>query len=200
MGDDQQTISTLRRAAQAAVRDHHLDSGVAAAAWSAAHAPHRRRGQALAIVASALAAVALATALSVWRGGGHHAVSPASGSACAGNVTTDPLPMWARGGFSSAGLNTPHVIGAHGDIIAVLFVQPRVHQPAGTYNKILWVAKAGYGPLHISAHLEGTSRAVTRELPNGPGPSYVDMPAAGCWEMSLSWAGYQDTLAVQYLP
>ena len=200
MDDEQHTISTLRRAAETAVREHHLDSGVAAAAWSAAHAPHRRREHALAIAAGVLAAVALATALSVWRGGGHHAASPTSGSACAGNVTTDPLPIWARAGFSPAGLNTPHVLGERGDIIAVLFVQPRAHQPAGTYNKILWVARAGYGPLHISAHLEGSTQAVTRELPNGPGPSYVDMPAAGCWQMSLSWAGYQDTLALQYAP
>lgn len=200
MADEQQTISTLRRAAEAAVRDHHLESGVAAEAWSAAHAPHRRHAHALAIAAGVLAVVALATALSVWRGSGHRTGSPAAGSQCAGNVTTDPLPTWARGGFSSAGLNTPHVLGEHGKILAVLFVQPRVHQPAGTYNKILWVARAGYGPLHISAHLQGTSQTTTRELPNGPGPSYVDMPAAGCWQMSLSWAGYHDTLALQYLP
>lgn len=200
MGDDQQTVTVLRRATEAAVRGHQLESGVADAAWSAAHAPQHRRGHALAIAAGVLGAVLVAIALLVGRGSDHHAVAPATGSACAGNVTTDPLPTWARAGFSTAGLNTPHVFGRQGDILAVLFVQLRVHQPADTSNKVLWVAKAGFGPLHISAHLEGSSKTVTRELPNGPGPSYVDMPAAGCWQMSLTWGGYHDSLALRYEP
>jgi hypothetical protein len=80
----------------------------------------------------------------------------------------------------------------------VLFVQLRVHQPPGVHNKVLWVARGGYGPLHIRAQLQGTSRTVTRLLPNGPGPSYVNMPAAGCWQMSLTWSGHHDTIALRY--
>lgn len=200
MSDDLQTITTVRRAADAAVRGHQLESGRAAAAWSAAHSPHHRRRHVLAIAAGVVGAVLVATALAVWRSGDHHAVAPATGSACAGNVTTDLLPTWARVGFSPAGLTTPHVFGTQGEILAVLFVQLRVHQPEDTGNKILWVAKAGYGPLHISAHREGSSQTVTRVLPDGPGPSYVDMPAAGCWQMSLTWSGYHDTLALRYEP
>lgn len=199
MGDEH-TVTTLRRAADAAVRDHRLEPGIAAAAWSAAHPPRRRARHRLAIAASVLGAACAATALAVWGTSGDHTTPPAGGSACAGNVTTAALPTWARAGFSPAGLHTPHVVSEHGQIIAVLFVDLRVHQPAGTFNKILWVARVGYGPLHIRAQLEGTSRTVTRDLPNGPGPSYVDMPAAGCWQMSLTWSGYHDTIALQYQP
>jgi hypothetical protein len=199
MSDDQ-TITTLRRAVDAAVRDHHLPPGAAAAAWSAAQTPRRAGRQRLAIAASVLATAAAATALAFWAGTDHHANPPASRSACAGNLTTAPLPAWARAGFSPAGLRTPHVISQHGQILAVLFVPLRVHQPAGTNNKVLWIAKTGYGPMRINAALQGTSRTATRVLPNGPGPSYVNMPAAGCWQMNLTWSGYHDSIALPYAP
>jgi hypothetical protein len=195
---DEQTMTVLRDAADAAVRDHRLEPGVAAAAWSAAHTPRRLAGHRLAIAAGVLGAAGVASALVVWGSTGGHPGPPAGGSACEGNVTTARLPSWARAGFSPAGLHTPHVLSDGGDIIAVLFVNLRVHQPAGTHNKILWVAKVGYGPLNIRAQLEGTSRIVARTLPDGPGPSYVNMPAAGCWQMSLTWSGYHDTMALRY--
>lgn len=128
-----------------------------------------------------------------------HANPPASGSACAGTVTTASLPTWARTGFTSAAVHTPHVVSNRGQIVAVLFGPLRVHQPSGTRNKILWVAKKGAGPLHIRAQLDGTSRTVTRTL-GDIGPSYVNMPAAGCWRMSLKWPPYHDTIALRYRP
>lgn len=194
---DEQTITALRRAADAAVRDHHLEPGVAAAAWSAGQAPRQRIGRRLAIAASVLGAASAAAALAVWGTSGGHANPPANGSACAGAVTTTALPTWARTGFTPRGFHWPHVVSDHGQIIAVLFGPLRVHQPAGTHNKVLWVAKTGYGPLHIRAQLEGTSRTVTRTLAD-IGPSYVNMPAAGCWRMSLSWSPYHDTIALRY--
>jgi hypothetical protein len=199
MGDEQ-TVTALRRAADAAVSDHHLEPGVAAAAWSAAHTPRRRAGHRWAIAAGVLGAAGAATAVAVWGTSGEHTIPPTSGSACAGNVTTAALPNWARAGFSPAGLHTAHVLSQHGQIIAVLFVNLRVHQSTGTHNKVLWVARGGYGPLHIRARLDGTSRTITRELPNGPGPSYLNMPAAGCWQMNLTWSGYHDSIALQYQP
>lgn len=197
---DEQTITELRRAANVAVRDHRLQPGFATAAWSAAHAPRRRAGHRMAIAASVAGAVAAATALTVWGSSSEHPNPPGTGSACAGNVSTAALPSWARAGFSPAGFHTPHVISDHRQIIAVLFVELRVHQPTGTHNKILWVAEGGYRPLHIRAQLQGTSRTVTSTLPNGPGPSYVNMPAAGCWQLSLTWSSYHDTIALQYQP
>jgi hypothetical protein len=196
---DEQTITALRRAADAAVRNHHLEPGVAAAAWTTAQVPPHRGRHRMAIAAGVLGAAVAAAALAVWGSSGEHANPPAGGSACAGTVTTAPLPTWARAGFTPAGLHTAHVFGDHDRIIAVLFVHLRVHQPAGTNNKILWVARAGHGPLHIRAQLEGASRTVTRRLPE-TGPSYVNMPDAGCWRMSLSWPGHHDTIALRYRP
>jgi hypothetical protein len=201
---DQQTIDELRRQTDTAVRDHHLDAGAGARAWSVAHgspAGSRTRSRlAPAIAISVLATAGVAISLTAWgnRGGGG---DPAGGgSACAGNVTTAPLPTWARAGFSPGGMRMPHVLGEHGRIVAIPFAGLRVHQPAGTNNKVLWVAKTGFGPLTIRATLEGTSQTATRLLPDGPGPSYVDLPAAGCWRMDLSWAGQHDSVALRYSP
>jgi hypothetical protein len=36
-------------------------------------------------------------------------------------------------------------------------------------------------------------------LPNGPGPSYVNMPEPGCWTLHLSWAGHTDQLSLRYV-
>jgi hypothetical protein len=198
---DEQTIAALRDAMSTAVRDHHLEPGAAATAWYSAHTLRQRAGYHLAIAASVLAVAGVAAALAVWSSRGPLPTSPPPNrSACGETATTAPLPTWARTGFSPAGLHTPHVISDQGQIVAVLFVPLRVHQPAGTYNKVLWVARVGHGPLHIRAQLQGTSQTVTTDLPNGPGPSYVNMPAAGCWQMSLTWSGYHDTIALQYQP
>jgi hypothetical protein len=144
-----------------------------------------------------LGAALVATAFAVWSGRDEHGSTP---SACARNVTTALLPVWARAGFSPGGFHWRHLVSDNGQMVAVLFGPLRVHQPAGTFNKVLWIARAGFGPLRIRAQLEGTSRTATRKLPNGPGPSYVNMPAAGCWHMSLSWPGQHDTIALQYRP
>jgi hypothetical protein len=39
---------------------------------------------------------------------------------------------------------------------------------------------------------------VTRVVVGGPGPSIIDLPAAGCWRVSLAWSGRTDTLDLQY--
>ena len=198
---DEHTITAFRDEMNTIVRDHHLQPGVAASAWQSARTPRQRARYHLSIAAGVLVVAGVATAIAVWNRGAAPATSPsANRSACAGSVTAAALPTWARSGFSAAGLHTPHVIGDHGQIVAVLFVPLRVRQPAGTENKVLWVAKVGNGPLTIRAQLQGTSQTVTTELPDGPGPSYINMPAAGCWQMSLTWSGYHDTIGLQYQP
>jgi len=52
-------------------------------------------------------------------------------------------------------------------------------------------------PLTIWAMLNGTHRAVTRRLPD-IGPSYVDLPAPGCWTLDLSWFGHRDQVELWY--
>ena len=195
--NDEQTITELRRAVGTAVQDHHLDPGAAATAWSAAHA-RRPRGRLVAAVAASVAVTAGgAAAVATWAHSNGSNTPTGGGSAC--GLTNAPLPTWARGGFSPDSYRTPHVVGKQGLIVAIPFIRLRVHQPPDAGNKVLWVSKAGYGPLRIEARLEGTSRTVVRTLPN-PGPSYVDMPAAGCWRMNLSWSGRHDSVALRYYP
>jgi hypothetical protein len=96
----------------------------------------------------------------------------------------------------------PHVMGEHGNIVAILWVRrDALHAPplADRHNKILWVAKQPGTPLAIRAELNGTSRTATLKLPTGTGPSYVDLPAAGCWTLNLSWPGHRDRVELRYV-
>jgi hypothetical protein len=98
----------------------------------------------------------------------------------------------------------PHVMGAHGNIVAILWARrDALHAPplANRANKILWVSRLGVrpsAPLRIRATLNGTDRTAARELLNGPGPSYVNLPAAGCWTLNLSWSGHRDRVELSY--
>jgi hypothetical protein len=194
--NDEPAIATLRRAMNAETHGHRPNPGLASTAWTDAHAtrPHRIR-TGLAVAASVIAVAGGATAITLTRGE-DHTTTPAGSSACTGNISTATLPTWARAGFSPDGLHTPHVFGTKGEIVGILFVELRAHQPDGINNKILWVAKDGHGTLHISAKLEGSNTTATRTV--NLGPSIVDLPAAGCWQMTLTWPGYSDTIALQY--
>ncbi|MET8200143.1 hypothetical protein [Micromonospora taraxaci] len=127
---------------------------------------------------------------------------------CAARVETGSLPDWADAGFSGDA-RVPHVLGAKGDIVAVLFAHPlRQHRKDGSNNKILWVAQAATtspdptapATLVITATLDGTDTTVTREVAGGPGPSIIDVPQAGCWRLDLRWSGHTDTMDLVYAP
>ena len=95
----------------------------------------------------------------------------------------------------------PHVMGAASNIVAILWATPdALHAPAlpDRANKILWVARVSSGPMTIRATLAGSTRTATVNLPDGPGPSFVDMPAPGCWTFHLSWGGRTDQLSLHY--
>ena len=99
----------------------------------------------------------------------------------------------------------PYVVGDRGDIVAILWADhDPLHAPplAQRNNKILWVARMVPGgpftALRIRATLDGTSQAVTRQVPGGPGPSIINLPAAGCWSLDLSWSGHHDHLTLRY--
>jgi hypothetical protein len=108
--------------------------------------------------------------------------------------------------FSSSAPPVPHAVGRSGEIAAVVFGHPLVVPPRERRNnKILWVARPPAGDpsdLHISARrMEGArdvGRPVRRIVEGGPGPSIVDLPAAGCWRLALSWSGRDDTLDLRY--
>ena len=204
--DDEQTIQKLRSAMATQVRGHHLNPDIAAAAAhqlvSYGRKPRRAVRPYAAIAACLVGVLAVAIVYAVLRPNArpdHTAASPA-GTACAGAVVTGVLPVWARAGFSEASPVMPYITGKHDEIIAVLFTNPLRSPSAKTrYNKILWVAKDhGTGPLIIHAQLEGTKQHTTRTVPGGPGPSIINLPEPGCWQLTLTWSGHHDTLAVPY--
>ncbi|WP_433111591.1 hypothetical protein [Micromonospora sp. CA-246542] len=142
---------------------------------------------------------------------GERATPPAAGdpsapTGCAGHVETGSLPDWADEGFHGD-TRMPHVFGARGEIVAVLFGHPLAQvRPDASSNKILWVARpATTSPdpgesttLKITATLDGTDTRVAHEVAGGPGPSIIDLPEAGCWHLDLRWAGRTDTMDLVY--
>jgi hypothetical protein len=119
------------------------------------------------------------------------------------------LPAWARAGFSDPRPREAHVVGRRDRIAAILFsTKNYLDSPpsADHNNKILWVSRirtpAGRS-LTIHAQLmRGTSRVgvpVNRTVIGGPGPSIINLPAAGCWRLTLRWSGWTDQLDLDYM-
>ncbi|WP_225854732.1 hypothetical protein [Micromonospora sp. ALFpr18c] len=132
--------------------------------------------------------------------------SVAAATGCRSRVETGTLPDWAQTGFHGDA-RAPHVLGAQGHIVAVLFGNPLAQvRRDGSNNKILWVSRpatASADPtspatLVITATLDGTGTRVTREVDGGPGPSIIDMPSAGCWHLDLRWGGRSDSMDLVY--
>jgi len=141
------------------------------------------------------------------RTAGGTAARPATADACASAVVYGSLPVWARAGFSPPSLAMPYVLGARGDIAAVLWARhdPLVMPtPPGRNNKILWVPKVwdSVGSnLQITAQrlVGGTAVGpVQRRTVAGVGPSIVDMPTPGCWQFTLRWGRHTDTMDLPY--
>ena len=136
--------------------------------------------------------------------------APSPGPSTCAPVRTDALPSWAWAGFSNpkAG-GIPWVLGEDGNILAVLFGQPLSAPEAKDHaNKILWVSQHGQNPMEplvVEVWPSGTvmrpnpvSRIV---IPGGPGPSYLNLPAPGCWHLDLSWDNgkQHDTMDLAYV-
>jgi hypothetical protein len=141
------------------------------------------------------------------------ALVPAAGAAarpgvapCASGVHVGVLPVWARSGFSDPTPTMPFALGSSGRIAAIVFGHPLLSPPGKTRgNKILWVSRAEVRPmsdLRIRAQRMDGGRAVgapvRRVVAGGPGPSIVDLPAPGCWRLTLRWSGRSDWLDLRY--
>ena len=127
-----------------------------------------------------------------------------SGTTCAAAPST-PAPDWVA--EAGGGLPARQVRSVGGDVVAALFVDPLRAAPRddGMNNKILFiVGKPRNGqPLTITATPAGGGAAVTTSTePNSaPGqiyPSIVDVPAAGCWHLVLTWDGNTDSMDLRY--
>lgn len=134
------------------------------------------------------------------------AVGSASAVApCTDQTHRGVLPVWMQSGFGKNPV-IPYTLGKRGAIGAAEFGAP-LHSPAapGRSNKILWVPRhlsKTVAPMWIKLQkMDGTQLvgAPVREIvTNGPGPSYVDAPSAGCWRLTLTWSGRRDTVDLVY--
>lgn len=181
---------------------------------SVAAGERRARRRTATRVLGAAAALAVVAAGATWtisaKVGGHQDVgadrTPATSPAetCRRDYTPRVLPAWATTGFSSPRPTMPYVLGDHGDIVAILWAEhdPLVVPTAqDRNNKILWVGRvASEGSLHIKARLLGSDRTAARTVDGGPGPSIIDLPAAGCWSLDLTWGKQHDHLELEYAP
>jgi hypothetical protein len=128
-------------------------------------------------------------------------------TACRAHVPVRLLPIWARAGFSSPKPRMPYVLGQDRQIAAIQFANPLVSPPSKRYNnKILWVSRRPSAPgsdLQIRAQkLVGDTPVgplVHRTVTGGPGPSIINLPSAGCWQLKLRWSGRSDTLDLRYV-
>ena len=101
----------------------------------------------------------------------------------------------------------PYVLGERGKIAAIQWGDPLVSPPSTHYNnKILWVSRAPSAPgsdLQISARkLVGdmlSGPPVHRTVIGGPGPSIINLPSPGCWQLHLRWSGRSDALDLRYV-
>jgi hypothetical protein len=129
-------------------------------------------------------------------------------AACSAHVTRGVLPSWARTGFSDPRPRMPYVLGARRSIVAILWADPLLSPPPRDHNnKILWVSRSTPVPgsdLRIVAQrMDGSTPvgpAARRTVMGGPGPSIINMPAAGCWRLRLTWSRHTDSLDVSYSP
>jgi hypothetical protein len=171
------------------------DPGLAGAVRRRARRGRRRR---LTVGAAALAVVAAAGGFRLLNDGpGVATVVPAAVPACRSDVTRGVLPEWARTGFSDPEPVMPFVRSASGNVVAILFAGALYSPPrADPANKVLWTWHDLPSPagLRVTARLEGTGPATSVGLPVPAGPSYVDLPAPGCWRLTITWPTGHDTV------
>jgi hypothetical protein len=113
-----------------------------------------------------------------------------------GPVDRGVLPTWARTGFSDAQPKIPHVIGQRGEITAILFEDMT---SGDREKKVLWVAREPWtGTTDLRIDARDGKDVVERTVAGGPGPSGLELPHNGCWDLTLRWADKQDSLSLRY--
>jgi hypothetical protein len=138
---------------------------------------------------------------------GSATASSAVTRACASQVADAVLPEWARAGFSGSHPRLPYALSRNGRIAAIVFGYPLLSPPAkNRNNKILWVERhPSQAPTALWIHAQRMTgmrpigHPVTRIVAHGPGPSIINLPAAGCWRLTLTWSGRSDTLDLRYV-
>jgi hypothetical protein len=164
----------------------------------------RRRGLATVVGTAAASAVAVTGVVVAEHGRGRSAspaVATTPAPACDGTPRTGVLSGWARTGFSDPQPVVPFVRSRSGNVVAILF-GGQLRSPPRKDNKILWVWRqmpgGATGDVRMTAQLVGTDTVVTTGLPRPEGPSAVDLPAPGCWRITLHSPRRADTLDLDY--
>lgn len=108
-------------------------------------------------------------------------------------------------GTSARNGSVVYVIASPADAAGVLFGYPlRAGHPTNPSNKILWLVKgAPTGPaLEIAGSGPGPAVTPVREvvpfIASGQAPSIVDLPATGCWHLTLSWSTHTAAVDIPY--
>ena len=195
---DDRFAKALGELAETAPHDEALARTVRRLADVRASRPVRRRR--MLVSAAASASVLAVVGTSYLLADDDNGSPPASSEGPAGCRPTASrlLPAWARSGFT-APYRATYVTSARGDLIAVLFGPLRAPQPEGSSNKVLWLSRRGVtDPVRIDGRLPGSSLTTRTVLPDGLGPSTVDVPRPGCWRLSLAWPGDHDSIDLEY--
>jgi len=112
-------------------------------------------------------------------------------------------PTWA-----STAPDIPWVADPTGMIAGFLFADPLRHgHPENPANKVLWVVNGprNGSPLRVELRPIGEATpVVTDSFPadSFPGeiyPSIVEVPSAGCWHATFSWAGHTAELDLSFV-
>jgi hypothetical protein len=159
-------------------------------------------------VPTALAIVVVAAACSqpsIQRGASS-SPSASVDAGCGGTrVAKGGQPSWSSSAGSLEGLR--FVLSNQDDVAGFLFGPSlRAGHPTNPTNKILWVVREPRNgqPLHIAAAPDASTEAmVAYDFPanSSPGeiyPSIVDVPAPGCWRLTLTWGGNRAELSLLY--
>lgn len=162
--------------------------------------------QRLLAVGSAIVLLIASVLVATASAGSEQRALPRTGT-CHATVIKGVLPVWTRGGFSNPRPRMHYELGRAREIAAILWADPLLFPPPSDHNnKILWVSRRepdapGFA-LWIHAQrmigIRTVGSPVTRVVAGGPGPSIINLPAAGCWRINLAWSGSRDTLDLQY--
>lgn len=176
----------------------------------------RRRNAALVTIAAVLVLAVYVLGTYLFDNAGQTSDRQGSTAAVAGcgvtTITHGTVPAWTAPAFADSNSRTPpwpHAVSARGNVVAVVFGYPlRAGQPTNPANKVLWIMRLPrHGseltikarPLHANAPLV----TIVEPADSSPGeiyPSYVNVPSAGCWQLSLRWAGHADSIDLPFRP
>jgi len=135
--------------------------------------------------------------------------TPVAGGCGTSALHRGQLPTWAQPAFADSSTRSspwPFAVARQRNVIAVEFGYPLQAGAPRRKNKVLWIMRQPrHGmPLIVTARpARGGGPVVRATWPadSSPGeiyPSYVNVPHAGCWRVTLHWAHHTDSVDLSY--